>query len=277
MKQKTWILSWVVMLAAGLTAALAGDGHARSWSHSGSAMILHEDGAESFDVGDLADGETRVFGAGDKQITATRSGNVVTLLRNESGDEKKIEILCNVDSDNCSIVTAGDGDSVAIVVQKTRTCHGNKDECGADPAIADFASGEGLARVIIEKHADCEGDDCDEFEVLVSGEGHGNHFFHHENNSVVISPDGAEGEWVSEDGHDIAIAGPNAIFLSADQLVLRCPEGDTTTRIEKDRRHETFLCPQHSVPLEKQKMPSIRRIKIERPHSGDDDHDKKKM
>ena len=83
---KTWILLMTVLLAGGLTLTLAGKGHSGSWSHEGGAMFIHQEGAERFDVSDLADGETRVFGTGAKQVSATRTGDIVTLSREENDD-----------------------------------------------------------------------------------------------------------------------------------------------------------------------------------------------
>ena len=36
-----------------------------------------------------------------------------------------------------------------------------------------------------------------------------------------------------------------------EEVVLRCPEGDTTMRVDLDEADETYLCPKHSLPLEK--------------------------
>jgi len=50
---------------------------------------------------------------------------------------------------------------------------------------------------------------------------------------------------------------------------LRCPEGDTTMRVKKEEVDEVFLCPKHSLPLEK--APSkgrVHRIKVEGPATG---------
>lgn len=266
MRQKTWILLMMVLLASGLTLTLAGNGHGGSWNHEGGIMFIHEEGTERFDVSDLEDGETRIFGTGAKQITATRNGNVVTLSRDENDDARMIEILCDVNDDNCAVMVSDDGASVAIMVQKTSGCAHDGDDCHMNIEIGDLADGHGMARVLLERLGDCGGSDveeCHRFEVLRSEASAGQAF--------VIRSEGAGGNWVQSDGNVIMLDGVGEhIFIASDELTLRCPEGDTTTTINKDLQGQTFLCPQHSVPLEEVKMPAIHRFMIERLHENGD-------
>jgi hypothetical protein len=58
---------------------------------------------------------------------------------------------------------------------------------------------------------------------------------------------GEGGEWVGDHSKH-----GNVMFISEDaRISLRCPEGDTTMRVEKEEAEDVFLCPKHSVPLEK--------------------------
>ena len=66
-----------------------------------------------------------------------------------------------------------------------------------------------------------------------------------EDGEVIVIGEG--GEWVGDH-----CPHGNVMFISEDsKTVLRCPEGDTTMRVEKEEAEDVFLCPKHSVPLEK--------------------------
>ena len=67
---------------------------------------------------------------------------------------------------------------------------------------------------------------------------------------------------------DTIVVGDHAkgdmVFISTDdKITLRCPEGDTTMRVEKTEAEDVFLCPKHSVPLEKVKTKGrVHEIKV---------------
>jgi hypothetical protein len=54
------------------------------------------------------------------------------------------------------------------------------------------------------------------------------------------------------------------VFIAKDDKVsLRCPEGDTTMRVDKSEAEDVFLCPKHSVPLEQVKSKGrVHEIKV---------------
>ena len=128
-----------------------------------------------------------------------------------------------------------------------------------------------MAHVLMERLGACdEGEDCQGFQVIRGDGGAGN--------MIMLQSEGAGGSWVQGDGKMITIDSlGNHVFVTSDDLTLRCPEGDTTTTIKKDLRNQTFLCPQHSVPLEEVKRPAMHRIKIDRLHTDDAADNRKKM
>ena len=64
---------------------VSSDGQAHVVAGAAHAIVLDEEGGERFDVADLRDGETRVFGVGERQLTARRSGDEVVLERPAPG------------------------------------------------------------------------------------------------------------------------------------------------------------------------------------------------
>jgi hypothetical protein len=40
-------------------------------------------------------------------------------------------------------------------------------------------------------------------------------------------------------------------MLHTDGATLACPEGDATIHVKKEEANDVFLCPKHSVPMEK--------------------------
>ena len=129
------------------------------------------------------------------------------------------------------------------------------DTAGVKMVVVDGEGGDAVRRKI---------------EVIKIGEGEDGVFAHHDANVFVmkgigegagdfealIAPHGAHNMWV-EHGDD--------------KRVMKCPEGDTTMRLDKDE-DRAFYCPQHNVELEEVKIDRImRRIVIET--DGDDDND----
>lgn len=219
------LLAWV---AAAAGEWVPKDGQAHAVAAGMHAVFLGDEGGERFDLADLRDGETRLFGEGDKQLTARRSGDEVVLSRPPRGDESELRIVCRLSSDRCSVVTFDDApEKVLLIVEKTRECVGDAAECTAAGEIdVDVLSGIGEpgAHVFLHK-VECTGDDCAE----------------------------------SEDVRAIAgIGGPHTIKIlrsgGPDEVSLRCPEGDTTMRVERSEAEKTYLCPKHSLPLKKARI-----------------------
>jgi hypothetical protein len=272
MKSKL-ILSLVVVLGLALVAAVAGEKNV--WvSDDGdhhnvhaNVMFIGEDG-DAFDLSDLADGESRVFGTGDKQVTAMRSGDEATIVRQASGDESAIEITCHLGQDTCKIMTDdGDPEKVMIMIQKTRECVDGEGDCDAHVDLMDVGVfGDNAHTIMIRKTVECDDEgNCTE-DVSHMGDPHG----HHGEGHAVI-------EMITEGGHDgeVIVVGEGGtwtgdhamgdmVFIASDDKTsLRCPEGDTTMRVEKAEAEDVFLCPKHSVPLEQVKSKGrVHEIKV---------------
>ena len=211
---------------------VSAEGHAMALHAGHDAMFISEEGA--FDVADLQDGETRTFGEGDKQVTVTRDGDFVTINRVETGEERQVKIKCHVDKDTCQVMTfEEDPERVMIIVKKTRECvHGEGDcEATVDVHLDQLKLGHGMHTMIREVRCDDEGN-CEEFEGVHGGA------------EVEIQAD------VHADGHgNVMIFKTNE--MGGDKILLRCPEGDSKVTVDKEEADDTFLCPKHSVPMEK--------------------------
>lgn len=224
---------------------------------------FHEDGTE-FSLDSLADGETRVIGVGERAVTATRSGDQVTITRAGAGNREALDMTCTVGRDDCRIITFDDDpEKVLVVVQKHLSCENGVGDCAAVDVMAldghfqgdwiSKAHGEGGAHVIrIRKSVECDDDgNCEAAEELIQ-DGEGVH-------DIMIKALG--------DVHSIDHPGA-MVFLQKDdgKVTLRCPEGDTTMRVQAEEAEDVFLCPKHSTPLEKAKGPARvhRRIKLGR-------------
>jgi hypothetical protein len=278
MKSKL-MLSLIVVLGLALTAAIAGEAEKHVWvsadggHHSvhGNVMFIAEDG-EAFDLSDLADGETRIFGTGEKQVTATRDGDVATITREPSGDESGLEITCHLSKDTCKIMTDdGDPEKVMIMIKKTRECIDGEGDCDEGLELMDLGfTSDDAHTIVIRKTVECDDEgNCTE-DVTHHGGPHGDaeaiielHAGVDAAGEVIVVGEG--GSWVGDHAEG------NVVFITRDDKVsLRCPEGDTTMRVEKNEADDVFLCPKHSVPLEK--VPSkgaVREIKVrtkEKPH-----------
>ena len=264
-RKRSLLAVWVVMAVVAGGAALAeeqvwvsakGDHHVMAKGH---AKLFASDG-EVFDVSELADGETRVFGRGEKQITATRDGDEVLLSRSAADGEDAVEIVCALESDSCRIITIGDEpDKLMIAIEKRTVCEGGETEC--DVHLSSLHHGEGEATILVQTVADCSADvECEHAEeVVVVGSGHHGAMMHSGLIELLADGDDAHFITVESDGGE-----PTKMLVRAGNKVhLRCPEGDATMVVDKDEADETYLCPKHSVPMERATMPHKIRIETE--------------
>ena len=200
--------------------------------HNGGKVVL-VGGGDGFDLSQLADGETRVFGAGDRAVTATRRGDVATITRAASGDAEAIDLGCDLGRDKCRIVTStSEPERVMIVVQKERSCVDGEGDC-AEVSVdgMDALPGDGQ-QITIRKVLHCDDPDhCESSEV----EGGAPLMF-------MRSLEGLDHPEMSE----LILALPQG-----DAVLLRCPEGDATLRVKKDEAQQVYLCPKHSQPMQK--------------------------
>jgi hypothetical protein len=213
----TGLLAWAAA-AAGQGVWVSNDGKSHVIGAGTHSIMIDDEGGERFNLADLRDGETRVFGRGDKQLTATRDGDEVELTRPARGKESALRVTCQLSSDQCSVVTFGDEpDKVMVLVQKERVCVDGEGDCDVDIDIVRGIGGhESGARVIVTD-LDCADADCEE----------------------LAGPEGP-----------MKIIRVHASHESS-HVSLRCPKGDTTMRVDTDDADKTYLCPKHSLRLEK--------------------------
>ena len=199
---------------------IAGAGH----------MMIDAADAEAFDVSDMADGESRTFGEGEHQVTVTRDGDEVTI--SHPGDSGTSEVICQISTDSCQILSVdGDQTQNMYVIRKSAECEGGEGDClDIMTSVGAIAGGEHNVMVMT---VDCDGEEDCVHSIHPAGDAMVDVM-----KTVVLAGDG-EG------------AGQYVYITTGDKVTLRCPEGDATITVDKDEADETFLCPKHSVPLEK--------------------------
>lgn len=266
-------IALVILVSIGLTVT-AGEG---TWvgakdrtihlgSHGG---MFTGEGATEIRMEDLADGETRVIGEGEKQITATRRGDVVAFSRDAVGDSAALDLECTIGTDGCRIVTFDDDpDRVMLIVEKVRRCENGEGDCldmdetihaiaGADGGHAVIhrvtgGPGEGVRMIRIKKAVDCDADgNCQDVEDA-HGDGHG------ATAEVIVESLGAGAHAAGKHGEMVFIQ-------RGDQVALRCSEGDTTMHVDPQEADLVFLCPKHSTRLEQVPgHPRVMRHRVQR-------------
>ncbi len=135
------------------------------------ASVVLAGAGNTVDLSDLRDGETRVFGGGEKELIATRTGDTVTLEGAATADRNAISVDCRLGSDSCQVTTFDSNDRIMIQIEKERVCDNGVGDCDDDVMVMAGRPGnipEG-AHVIIKK-VKCEGDDCEEFEWVSDGD-----------------------------------------------------------------------------------------------------------
>ncbi len=224
----------VALLAGGGVGAeetgkwVAESGHAIVLPEGANAMVISE-GGETFDLANLRDGESRTFGQGEKQVTSTRLGDLVTIART-AGEGKPLEVQCLVGQDLCQVTTFADQpEKVMIMIQKTRECVHGTGDCDKTMDITAQALPHGAHAIVHKVKCDDAGN-CEKFEDIS----------HH---GIRIIAD-VEGDPGNANVIILDSAAPGAGVL------LRCPQGDATVKVSAEEAGDTFLCPKHSVPME---------------------------
>ena len=101
------LLALAAVLIAGLAAAAAGDAAFGAGTTEEKLVLVGEgDGAETFSIGDLRDGESRTFQGKTGAVTVTRKGDALEVKVDGEGGEQHIS------------VTSGEGGEGRIVVRK---------------------------------------------------------------------------------------------------------------------------------------------------------------
>jgi len=243
MRKTVWILG------ARAVALLLAVSPAMSHDHGKHGNMMF--GGEKVDLSDLADGETRTFGEGEHRVTAQRNGDLITIA---VGDTEMVhDLTCDAAEDNCFVLLSDDDDAVKLMVTKGGESDGHMAQQIMVMALGDHEQ-DGDHEMVFSS------DDGELIDVMVSTHGEGGH-------------------WVSKDGSNVNVmvtrAGEgdphgNRILLHADTNTLRCPEGDTTMRLQEgDEDDGPFYCPKHDIKLEKMDL----RRKVHRINAHDHDDD----
>lgn len=120
---------------------------------AGNGVWVSDDG-NSFDLSDLEDGETKFFGNGDKQITATRNGDTISIDSPGDGDGRSVKIECTAGQDDCRVMTLGENDKkVALMIKKG---HAGHHLMSIDENVVIGENGE--TTITITQIGDCEDD-----------------------------------------------------------------------------------------------------------------------
>lgn len=258
---------WTVLLAlaSALIAAAALAGQVN--------MLVVADEGETIDLSVLNDGETRIFGSGDKQLTAVRDGGVVTISRDAAGADKPLSIQCRLATDVCLVTTDEDQERVMVKVERKRECVSGVGDCEELDVhvVAPHSGVHSEHQVWVEALGDCAGSDCENrtIEVVVSEDNPG------EKEIVIIGEDGERHVLVGPGAKRRAFFGeghgaPHVVHVGDDgHVTLRCPEGDSTLRVTREEAEETFLCPKHSKVMEKTEIETHRKVLIKKIHTED--------
>ncbi len=253
MKQKL-LVTFVVAVAAILLSGAAMAGERGEWIakdgeriklHGQHEMMFIEEGGNAFDLGELLDGETRTFGEGAKQITVSRTGDAITIRREETDEDSIMEIQCDAERDSCRVMTFDDNpEKVMIMISKTRECVNGVGDCDSIGIDVDTVDHFGDGAHAIVRTVKC-GDD-----------GNCKHFDSRGSTEVIAIQD-----FIGEPGQNMIF---HSGMIDSDQVRLACPEGDSTINVSTEEANDTFLCPKHSVPMTKSdNNVFIRKIHLE--------------
>lgn len=148
-------LGWTLVL--GLTLAVA----AAAVAGSDNTFVFSPHGKhlERIDLSDLADGETRTFGEGDLQVTATRRGDIIE-IEYPAGDRSRT-LECVLGEGSCYVMVSDDDSARAFIVSVAQE-HAGHGLAHAEAALS-WTSDDGEVHVIPE--------DAD-FHFFAEGEGH---------------------------------------------------------------------------------------------------------
>lgn len=199
------------------------------------AVFFGGDDGERFDLSELNDGETRIFEAGEKRVTALREGDVVTLEFGEGGSSR-----CDLTQATCTIRTT---DSHIMLSKEVRhECHG--DDCDSNVFVMadDIGFGDHAQAHVMIDRISCEGDDCDDgpHRVIVRKQCSGG-------DCMVAHADGNVTVDVDTMG-----AGPRMMMVTpSGAMSMRwkdaddrdgCPEGSREMRYVDETNDDGYLC-----------------------------------
>jgi hypothetical protein len=215
MRKLGWMVAAVVAL---LLAAPAFPCDLHGMGAEGGNCFFGE--GDGFDLSQLADGETRYFGPQERAVAVTRGGDEVVMTITGDGGETH-EIKCNVVEDSCLLLESGEGGQASLMISSSHGLHG-----------------EGLPEFLFVDDEDLAGGK----RVLIQA-------LHAADNEFVFANPGSH--WVSdeEDGQNQFLR-----ILGDPGTMVRCPEGDTTMRLDEGESAEGYYCPRHNALMEKVKQ-----------------------
>jgi hypothetical protein len=195
------------------------------------ASAGHSEDVEKFDLAELADGETRIFGEGSTQVTATRVGDEIEIeLADEDGDEPR-KLTCKLGKGSCWVMTVGDSDDTRVLFLGDEGVPGHGSYT---------FSWSGDAKHLAEIHGHAEA-------------------------NVSIGEGGVFVKRLRAGDGDVLVRrlkeGPGEVRIlelsgGSDVSFYECPEGDTTMRLEKDDQGPYF-CPKHGSELVERKISGL--------------------
>jgi hypothetical protein len=213
------------------------------------------------DLAQMKDGETRTFGEGKAQVTASRRGdNIEVTLPSEDGKAPRT-LTCKA-GEHCYVMAHDDLGHGTVMVMRTAgaedapqemTWVSNSDDGGT------WTDESGNTMVFHSAGG--------EHEIQVVAEADG------EPGTVkVIRVDAGDGEpvrvFTSAGGDAEAFTmlseadAPHVIKIEVKGTMLHCPEGDATLHVE-DGDEAVYLCPKHNVAMEGGPMKTFeRRIEV---------------
>jgi len=240
-----WMLA-IVVLGAAIALAAAAD-----------KIQTHHPKGE--DLAQMKDGETRTFGEGKAQVTATRRGDDIEITLPGDDGKKTRTLTCKAGDQHCFVMAHDDLGHGTVMVMRTA---GEGAE-GSEAFSWTSAGGEGKTMVFhpeggeqeIQIIAEADGEPGEVKVITVNGvDGEPGEM-------KVITMDAADAEGFKM-LHESA-GGPHVIRIEVKGSMLRCPEGDATMHVD-DGDEAVYLCPKHNVALEKSDATKMfeRRIEV---------------
>jgi len=234
-----WMLALVVLGAAVALAAAADK-----------IQVRHPKGE---DLTQMKDGETRTFGEGKAQITASRRGDDIEITMPGEDGKAPHTLTCKAGDQHCYVMAHDDlGHGTVMVMRSAGDAEADKEMTwfsgGGDGGTWTDESGNtmvlhsdgGERQIQVTAEADGE---PGAVKVIRVDAGDGEQA---EVKVFTMGGDGAEGLKMLSESPD----GPHVIRIEMKGTMLHCPEGDATLHVEEGD-DAVYLCPKHNVAMEK--------------------------
>jgi hypothetical protein len=232
-----WMLALVVLGAAVALAAAADKIQTRY--------------SKTEDLAQMKDGETRTFGEGKAQITASRRGDDIEITLPAEDGKTPRTLTCKAGDQHCFVMAHDELGHGTVMVMRAA---GD----GASNEAFSWSGGDGGTWTDESGKTMVLHSDGGEHEIRIVAEADG------EPGTVkVIRVDAGDGEpgevkVYAMDGDDTEgfkmLSGssdaPQMIRIEVKGTMLHCPEGDATLHVEEGD-DAVYLCPKHNVAMEK--------------------------